>query len=54
MMIIYLSLFICLFGAFAFNVWKGSHNQALFRDMFWVGLVVFLLQLSPQTIGLLR
>lgn len=52
-MIIYLSLLIALVGVVMYFIATKPQAVEVGRIMFFVGLLAFLLQLSPQSIGIL-
>lgn len=42
-MIVYLSLLVCIVGALIFAISANAKASALGKDMFWTGLLAFLL-----------
>lgn len=49
-MLVYLSLVICIVGALIYAFMSGK-AEALGKDMFWVGLLVFLLKFGSMVLG---
>lgn len=49
-MIIYLPLLVCLVGLVMYALSTNPKVQSIGKDMFWVGLLVFLAQ-SPHALG---
>lgn len=53
-MVIYFSLLVCLAGALIFGYASNAKLNALGKDMFWTGLLAFLLHFVGPSVNVLR
>jgi hypothetical protein len=53
-MVIYLSLLIALVGILMEALSANGKIVSIGRDMFWVGLLAFLLKLGPDALSVLK
>ena len=53
-MIVYLSLLVCIVGALMYALSTNGKVAAMGLDMFWVGLLAFLIEFPSHVVGLIR